>query len=158
MMRFHHHEVAHAQRGHQAVRGVQVAVRGAHLDHVAHQDVARLVRIAALVHCPPGAEVAPLLLQLHGEEARGLFHHRVVDGIRRAGGKGGGVEAQEVHVPGSAVHGLAAGREHPRGQALQRGKEGPGSEHEHAAVPEIFAGVHERLGAGRIGFLHECPQ
>ena len=153
---FDHHQVFHPQPHHQPVLAAQVAVAGALVDHPATQHVAVAVLVRRFPEGTPAAHIAPARLQGNHHPQRGALHHGHVDGHIRAGGEGGGLEAQEVEVGRVLLQGGSAGAQHLRGQALQLRQDGAGAKQEHAAVPGEAAGGEELLGGGPIRLLDEA--
>ncbi len=83
----------------------------------------------------------------------GVFHHRVVDGIGRTGGKRGLVQAAEIEVVLALCQRDFAGGENVGTHALQFVEELAAVEQEHAAVPEVIAGGEEFFGIFQIRFF-----
>ena len=86
---------------------------------------------------------------------RALFHQGIVHGIGGAQGKRFAVQADEVVICPAQGPGLAHRGHDGRGLGFQLGQILGGTEHEHAAVPEIAALRQHGFGSFLRGFFHE---
>ena len=89
----------------------------------------------------------------HHGGAAGVFHHRVVDRLRRAGLELGGREPHEVEIGRGGIQRGTAGVENLGTQGLQFVEKIRRAEQEHAAIPEIVAGIDILPGSGKVGFF-----
>jgi len=76
---FHDHQVLHAQGGHQALRGMQVAALGVQGHHVAHQGIAVRVFRGDLVEGFPRSQVVPIGRKRHDTRPLRMLHDGVID-------------------------------------------------------------------------------
>ena len=152
---FHDHQVLHAQRGHQALRGMQVAALGVQGHHVAHHGVALLVFRGHLVEGFPRAQVVPVGRKRHDTRPLRMLHDGVIDGIRRGSGKRRGVDPDEIQVPGAGGPGLVAGGMDGRRKACELVQVDRGPEQEDTAVPGEATVGQEPLGLCVSGLLDE---
>ena len=160
--RFDDHRVVQTHAGDHAVLGIDEGVAAVFEEHVAPGDVAAAVLVGDVPERIPGAHVGPA--GAHGHDAArnaqiggaGEFlHHRVVDGIRRAGHEGILIHPHEVRVPRPALPGGVAGLGHGGLQRREGFEPGAGAHHEEAAVPKVFAAIEIALGGGGVGLFDE---
>ena len=84
-----------------------------------------------------------------------MLHQGVVDRDRRTGGEGLLGEAREGQIGRGLGDGRAAARDERGGEPLELGEELRDGEHEHAAVPGVFARGDELLRAAAVRLLDE---
>ncbi|MNZ48029.1 hypothetical protein D3C78_657630 [compost metagenome] len=123
--------------------------------HVALGDVAVLVLVVHFPDGAPAAHVVPAGGQRHHAGARRLLHHRVVDGIVRAAGEGGRIDAHCDAIALAALQGQQTGVVDVHLVLLEFLQEAAGAEQEHAAVPEVIAGFDVLAGLGFVRLLDE---
>ncbi len=154
--RIHHHQVPNPQHGHQAALGTKVVVPAVDGQDIPLDYVAVLVLLADLPECRPGTHVVPAHVDGNDHTPVGVLHHCVVDGVRWTALEGLAVQADEIEILLRLFAGFAAARDHFRVLFLQLLEIGGGTEHEHAAVPEVVAGLEVHAGSGQVGFFHEA--
>ncbi len=153
---FHHDHVFQTDQGHQLAVAVHQAVAAVMQDDVALDDVAVVVLGMDVPQRGPGTDIVPAGAHGHHAGAGGLFHHGVVDGIVRADGEGGGVDADVDAVDAAALQRQQAGVVDIGVVLLQLFQETAGAEQEDAAVPAVVAGGHVFGGGDGIGLLDEA--
>ncbi|MCY1294388.1 hypothetical protein D9M70_436800 [compost metagenome] len=151
----HHHQVVDTEQGDQLGAAVDEAVVTALHQHIALEHVAVAVLVVHVPQRRPAADVAPAGIQRHHAGALGLLHHRVVDGVVRATGEGGGVDANHVAAHLAALQGQHAIVVDVRLVRAQLVEVTTGAEQEHAAVPEVAAVGDEGLRSLLVRLLDE---
>ncbi|CCJ92010.1 hypothetical protein BN132_3938 [Cronobacter turicensis 564] len=151
----HHDEIFHADGGHKAGLGIDVAVFGVMRNHVAVMHVAFRRMVGDLPERRPGADIAPACVHRHHHRVGGFFHHRVVDGLFRAGQEGFFIDADKIEIRVNGAHGFFAGVQDIRAVFGELFQVATGAEQEHAAVPVIFAAVNVGLRGFQIRFFDE---
>src|SRR5690606_34102211 len=124
-------------------------------DHVAFGDVTVDVFVIHFPQRRPATDIAPACSERYDAGALGFFHDRVIDGIVRAAGEGGFVDGDRVGILFAALKGQQAGVVDVRIVFFQLFQEAAGTEQEHAAVPEVTAGLDELGGAFDVRFFNE---
>ncbi len=149
-------QIPNAERGEQSAFGDQDGIAAVDAQHVAPLRIAVPVGLTEGGQGIPGADVVPAGSEGNHHPAIRFFHHRIVDRVCRAGGKGDGIETQKVqitlrggHCPGHAL--ANSGR-----KTLQGLEVGVGAEEEHAAVPEVLARREVGLRGCAIGLFDEA--
>ena len=66
----------------------QVIVVRVKCDNLTDADIARRVLFAKLVERCPAADVGPARIDGDDDDPVGALHHRIIDGVRRAGKEG----------------------------------------------------------------------
>ncbi|MEX5725061.1 hypothetical protein WLF10_03188 [Enterobacter cloacae] len=149
------HQILHPHRGHEAGFGVDVAVLGFVANHITVMDVTLRGMRADLPQGGPGANIAPACIHRHHHRIRRALHHRIVNGLFRAGEESGFVDANKVEIRIHHVHGFFAGAQDIRTILLQFFQIATGAEQEHTAVPVVFTAGNVGLRGFQIRFLNE---
>src|SRR5471032_3538245 len=152
---FDDHDVFQADHRHQFTVAVDHAVSAVLDNHVTFGDVAVGVFFIHFPQRRPAPDITPAGGQRHDAGTLGFFHHCVIDGVVRAAGEGGFVEGDGVGILLAALKGQQAGVVDVRVVLFQLFEEAAGAEQEHAAVPEITAGLDVFGGAFDVGFFDE---
>ncbi len=151
----HHHQILHADGGHQAGFGVNVAVFRFMADDVAVVDVSLRGVGADFPQRGPRADIAPARVHWHHHRVRRSLHHRVVNGLFRTGEEGLFIHANEVKIRIDAAHRLFTGGQNIGAELFQLFQIASGAEQKHAAVPVVIAAGDVGLGGFQPRLLNE---
>jgi len=152
---FHDHHVMQTQCRDQPAVGVYVGIDGVLEQHIAARHVALFVGGQHFVQRRPGTHVVPARVERHHDRVAGLLHHRVVHRFAAASEENCPVDAREIRVAHRQGVGACTDVGDVRRMKRQLVEETPRAEHEHAGIPEIFAGGDEFAGACQVGLFHE---